>query len=102
MANLNPSMRLKVKRDTFYLPNPDGSVYFRNNIGTFQMEGEMIDQWVEQLLPVFNGEHTLEELTDDLPEEYQKQIYQIANSLLQNGFVQDKSEDIPHQLPAHV
>ncbi|WP_312108257.1 putative thiazole-containing bacteriocin maturation protein [Brevibacillus reuszeri] len=102
MANLNPAMRLKVKRDTFYLPNPDGSVYFRNNIGTFQMEGEMIDQWVERLLPMFNGEHTLEEITDDLPEEYQKQIFEIANSLFQNGFVQDKSKDIPHQLPAYV
>ena len=92
MVKLNPSMRLAVNRDTFFLPNPDGSVYFRNNVGTFRMEGEMIDQWVQQLLPIFNGEHTLAEITADLPEAYQTQIYQIAESLLQHGFVQDVSD----------
>ncbi|GED24842.1 putative thiazole-containing bacteriocin maturation protein [Brevibacillus agri] len=102
MVKLNPSMRLAVNRDTFFLPNPDGSVYFRNNVGTFRMEGEMIDQWVQQLLPIFNGEHTLAEITADLPEAYQSQIYQIAESLLQNGFVQDVSDCKPHQLSAAV
>ncbi|MGN7471228.1 putative thiazole-containing bacteriocin maturation protein [Brevibacillus sp. SAFN-007a] len=102
MVIRNPSLRLAVKRDTFFLPNPDGSVYFRNNVGTFRMEGEMIDQWVQQLLPIFNGEHTLAEITADLPEEYQAQIYQIADSLLQNGFARDVSERKPHQLSAAV
>ncbi|MGG1659906.1 putative thiazole-containing bacteriocin maturation protein [Brevibacillus sp. NRS-1366] len=102
MANVNPSMRLKVKRDTFFLPNSDGSVFFRNNVGTFQMEGEMIDQWVEQLLPMFNGEHTLQELTEDLPTEYQNQIKKIAESLFQNGFVHDVSKDRTHQLAPHI
>lgn len=102
MANVSPSMRLKVKRDTVFVPNEDGSVFFRNNVGTFRMEGEMIEQWVEQLLPMFNGEHTLEELTEDLPAEYQEQIRQIATSLFQNGFVQDVSQDRQHQLAPHI
>lgn len=102
MVKLNPSMRLAVNRDTFFLPSPDGSVYFRNNVGTFRMEGEMIDQWVQKLLPIFNGEHTLAEITADLPEEYQTQIYRIANSLLQNGFARDVSERKPHQLSVEV
>ena len=50
MANLNPSMRLKVKRDTFFLPDPNRGVYFRNNISSFRMEGSGIDQWVEKLI----------------------------------------------------
>ena len=44
---LNPSMRLKVKRDTFFLPDPGKGVYFRNNTRSFQMKGNTIDQWVE-------------------------------------------------------
>ncbi|MGG4454377.1 putative thiazole-containing bacteriocin maturation protein [Brevibacillus porteri] len=98
MDRLNPAMRIKVKRDTVYIPDADGSVYFRNNIGTFRMKGDMIERWVDQLMPMFNGEHTLEQLTDDLPDEYQQQIYQVAGTLLQNGFLQDVSQDKPHDL----
>lgn len=102
MVRLNPSMRIKVKRDTVYLPDSDGSVYFRNNIGTFRMKGDMIDRWVDQLMPMFNGEYTLAQLTDDLPEEYQQQIYQVAGTLLQNGFLQDMSLEKPHELSPEI
>jgi putative thiazole-containing bacteriocin maturation protein len=95
-------MRLKVKGDTFFLPDPDGGVYFRNNIGSFRMEGEMIDRWVEKLMPVFNGEHTLEDLTDGLPDAYRDRVYEIAEMLYVNGFVRDVSQDRPHQLPDEV
>lgn len=102
MTNLNSSMRLKVKRDTFFYPDPEGNVYFRNNVGSFRMEGSGINQWVEMLLPVFNGEHTLDELTEDLPTEYQERVYEIAASLFRNGFVQDVSQERPHQLADKV
>lgn len=98
MADVNPSMRLKVKRDTFFLPDPNGSVYFRNNVGSFRMEGRTIHQWVEKLMPMFNGEHTMEDLTDGLPDQYRERIYKIAEKLYQNGFVRDVSQDRPHQL----
>ncbi|MFY0543893.1 putative thiazole-containing bacteriocin maturation protein [Brevibacillus sp. H7] len=102
MTKLTPSMRLKVKGDTFFLPDPNGSVYFRNNVGSFRMEGSTIDQWIEKLLPMFNGEHTLEDLTDGLPDLYRDRVYEIAESLFQNGFVRDVSQDRPHQLPDEV
>ncbi|CAI8866162.1 putative thiazole-containing bacteriocin maturation protein [Brevibacillus sp. IT-7CA2] len=102
MDKLNPSMRIKVKRDTVYVPDSDGSVYFRNNIGTFRLKGDMIDRWVDQLFPMFNGVHTLEQLTDDLPEEYQQQIFQVAGTLLENGFLQDVSREKPHELSPEV
>lgn len=102
MANLNPSMRLKVKRDTFFLPDPDGGVYFRNNSISFRIEGRTIDQWIEKLTPLFNGEYTLEDLTDGLPDQHRNQVYQIAEILYQNGFVRDISQDRPHQLPDQV
>ncbi len=102
MTNLNPSMRLKVKGDTFFLPDPNGGVYFRNNVGSFRMEGNTIDQWIEKLIPMFNGEYTLEDLTDGLPDQYRDRVYEIAEMLYQNGFVRDVSQDRPHQLPDEV
>ena len=66
MTKLNSYSRLKVKRDTFYLPDPEGGVYFRNNVSSFRMEGGTIYQWIEKLIPMFNGEQTLGELTEGL------------------------------------
>ncbi len=102
MEKLDPSMRLKVKRDTFYLPEPNSGVYFRNNLCSFRMEGSGIDQWVEKLLPMFNGEYSLEYLTKGLPGPYKNRVMEIAEVLHGNGFVRDVSRDLPHQLPRHV
>ncbi len=98
MIKLTPSMRLKVKRDTFFLSEPNHGVYFRNNVSSFRMEGSTINQWVEKLIPMFNGEYTLGNLTDGLPDPYRDRVYEIAEVLVQNGFAQDVSQDHPHQL----
>ncbi|MEH6993677.1 bacteriocin maturation protein, partial [Neobacillus drentensis] len=102
MTNMNPSMRLKVKRDTFFLPDPNSGVFFRNNVSSFRMEGSMIDQWVEKLIPMFNGEYTLEYLTHGLPVAYRDRVFDIAEALYRNGFVRDVSQDRPHQLKEQV
>uniref|UniRef100_UPI00063FBCCE putative thiazole-containing bacteriocin maturation protein n=1 Tax=Aneurinibacillus tyrosinisolvens TaxID=1443435 RepID=UPI00063FBCCE len=82
----------------FFLPDPNGGVYFRNNVGSFRMEGSTIDQWIEKLMPMFNGEYTLDELTDGLPDSYRERVYEIAGILHQNGVVRDVNQDHPHQL----
>ncbi|MFK9120286.1 putative thiazole-containing bacteriocin maturation protein [Peribacillus frigoritolerans] len=102
MVNLTPSMRLKVKRDTFFLPEPNRGVYFRNNVSSFRMEGTSIVQWIEKLLPMFNGNHTLSELTDGLPGQYRNRVMEIAEVLYGNGFVRDVSQESPHQLREQV
>jgi putative thiazole-containing bacteriocin maturation protein len=102
MTNLNASSRLKVKRDTFFIPDPNGGVYFRNNSSSFRMKGSTIYQWIEKLMPMFNGEHTLGELTDGLPTPYQKRVYEIGEMLYKNGFVRDVSQDYPHQLENRI
>lgn len=99
---MDPSSRLKVRGDTFFLPSSDGSVFFRNNIGSFRMEGRTIAQWIEKLLPVFNGEHTMHDLTDGLPEQHRNHVYEIAKVLYANGYVQDVSQDRPHQLQESI
>ncbi|WP_226528940.1 putative thiazole-containing bacteriocin maturation protein [Metabacillus niabensis] len=102
MTNLSPSMRLKVKRDTFFLPEANSGVYFRNNVSSFRMEGSMINKWVENLIPMFNGENTLESLTTGLTGPYRDRVYEIAETLYQNGFVKDVSRDHPYQLSEQV
>ena len=102
MSNLTPMMRLKVKRDTFFLPDPNSGVYFRNNISSFRMEGNAIVQWIEKLIPMFNGKYTLGDLTDGLPVPYRDRVYEIAEVLYRNGYVRDVSQDLPHQLPDQV
>ncbi|MEH7080964.1 bacteriocin maturation protein, partial [Bacillus velezensis] len=102
MSKLNASTRLKVNRDTFFVPDKNDSVYFRNNISSFQMEGSTIFQWIEKLIPMFNGEHSLGELTDGLPVQYRDRVYEIGEILYKNGFVRDVSKDHPHQLTESV
>lgn len=102
MKTLTPSMRLKVNRDTFYLPDTNKGMYFRNNLSSFRMEGNAIVQWIEMLLPMFNGEHTLKDLTAGLSVPYQKRVMDIAEVLFKNGFVRDVSQDLPHQLADQV
>lgn len=102
MANVKPSMRLKVTGDTFYLPDSNGSVYFRNNLVSFRMEGRSVHQWIEKLIPMFNGEHSLDDLTNGLSPPYRDRVYEIAGSLYDNGFVRDVSEDRSHQLTEAV
>ncbi|WP_053362852.1 putative thiazole-containing bacteriocin maturation protein [Bacillus sp. FJAT-27251] len=102
MNNLKPTMRLKVKRDTIFLPDPNQGVYFRNNRSSFHMKGKGIDQWVTRLMPMFNGKHTLEYLTKGLSGPYKNRVYEIAGVLHANGFVRDLSSDSPHQLSEHI
>lgn len=102
MTNMNPSMRLKVKRDTFFLPDSNNSVYFRNNITSFRMAGTSIDKWVEKLIPMFNGEYSLLDITKGLSGPYRDRVYEIADALYRNGYVRDVSHDRPHQLADHV
>jgi putative thiazole-containing bacteriocin maturation protein len=102
MTKLNSYSRLKAKRDTFYLPDPQGGVYFRNNVSSFRMEGSTIYQWIEKLMPMFNGEQTLGDLTEGLTALYRNRVYEIGETLYKNGFVRDANQDSPHRLKAKV
>ncbi|UFJ41728.1 putative thiazole-containing bacteriocin maturation protein [Brevibacillus humidisoli] len=102
MGTVTPSMRLMVKGDTYYVPDQNGRVYFQNNLGSFHMEGKGIDKWIEKLMPMFNGEYTMEELTAGLSEPRRNHVYHIANLLYQNGFLRDLSSQLPHQLPQDI
>ncbi|WLR47192.1 hypothetical protein LC065_16960 [Halobacillus litoralis] len=101
MTKVQPFMCLKVKKGTFFMPETD-RVYFKNNAGSFRMEGPMIQQWIEKLIPMLNGSHTMEILTDGLPNAYRERLYEITDTLYQNGFLLDVSQERPHQLKEQV
>ncbi|MCE7792607.1 putative thiazole-containing bacteriocin maturation protein [Salipaludibacillus sp. CUR1] len=98
MTKLNASARLKVNKDTFYIPDQEGGVYFRNNKSSFRLKGSTIYQWIETLMPMFNGEQTLGKLTEGLTAPYKKRVYEIGETLYENGFVRDISQDQPYHL----
>ncbi len=102
MSKLNPSARLKVNRDTFFVPDSNGGVYFRNNLSSFRMEGASVYQWIEKLLPMFNGDHSLDNLTNGLPDQYRDRVFEIGEILYKNGFARDVSKDHPHQLSEDI
>jgi putative thiazole-containing bacteriocin maturation protein len=102
MQALHPSMCLKVNRDTFVFPESNKGVYLRNNVTSIRMEGSTIEQWLEKLIPILDGNHTLEYITNGLPGSYKDQVYKIAQVLYENGFVRDVSGDLPHQLSDRI
>lgn len=102
MNKLNPSMRLKVNRDTFFLPDRSKGIYLRNNLTSLRLEGGTIAQWIEKLIPAFDGLNSLDHLTNGLPESYLNRVYEIAQILYDNGFVHDVSKELPHQLSENL
>ncbi|MQR94493.1 bacteriocin maturation protein [Fictibacillus phosphorivorans] len=102
MPGVTLSMCLKMNRDTFVYPQQNGGVYLRNNKTSIQMEGNTIEQWLQNLIPMLDGSRSIEEITDGLPDPYKEQVYKIAEVLYTNGFVRDTSQDLPHQLSAEV
>lgn len=102
MQKLKPSMRLKVKKDTYFLPDLNGGVYFRSNSSTFRLQGKSTYQWVEKLMPMLTGEHSLNNLTDGLPSAYKDVVYEILEIFYLNGIVRDVTDDLQHQLPESI
>ncbi|MGA4719823.1 bacteriocin maturation protein [Fictibacillus nanhaiensis] len=99
MPGVTLSMCLKINRDTFVYPQNNGGVYLRNNVTSIQMNGDTIDQWLQKLIPMLDGNRSMEQITDGLPDPYKEQVFKIAEVLYKNGFVRDTSQDLPHQLP---
>ena len=62
------------------------------------MEGNTIYQWIEKLMPLFNGEQSLGDITEGLTAQYRNRVYELGETLYKNGFVRDVSQDRTHEL----
>ena len=90
-------MQPKLTSDTVYLPVGD-DVYFRNNRGSLKLKGKLLYRWVETLAPYLDGNHTLAELTEGLDPERQALVTELIATLLDQHFLKDTSQDLPHTL----
>lgn len=92
-------MRPRMRGDVFYFPTPEG-VYLRNNQGAFHLKGKGLARLLDLLLPYLNGQHTLEEITQQAPGEQRALISKLIEMLAARGFIRDLTPDHPHQLSA--
>jgi putative thiazole-containing bacteriocin maturation protein len=90
-------MRPTLQGDTFFLPTTDG-IYLRNSQKTLILKGQEIYQWFATLEPYLKGQHTLEAILEDLEPGQRETVRKIVETLLEHGFVQDRSHDLPHTL----
>jgi putative thiazole-containing bacteriocin maturation protein len=102
MSKMSGSSRLKTNKDTTFIPDSGGGIYFRNNKHSFRISGSSVYEWMEKLIPMFDGTRSMQEITDGLPETYQKRVYEFADILLQNEFVRDINHDDPHTLSEDI
>lgn len=49
------------------------------------MDGDGIYNWIEKLMPMFNGNYSLAEITDGLPLPYQNRVFEIERFYIQMG-----------------
>ncbi|GER83854.1 hypothetical protein KTAU_24910 [Thermogemmatispora aurantia] len=90
-------MRPRMRGDVFYFPTPEG-VYLRNNQGAFHLKGKGLARLLDLLSPYLDGRYTLEEITQQAPEEQRALISKLIEMLTARGFIRDLTPDHPHQL----
>ena len=86
MERIRDDQRLKLKQDTFFIPDGD-RVYFRNNAGAFFIKGKGVYTLVEVLVPYLNGQYTLGEITEAFPSKHATAIKKLCVTLYENGFL---------------
>ena len=56
-------------------------VCISNDLSSFRMEGNTIYQWIEKLMPLFNGEQLLGDITEGLTAQYRNRVYELGETL---------------------
>lgn len=90
-------MRPKIRGDTFYFPTAEG-IFLRNNQRSYVLKGKGVSRLLDILVPYLNGQHTLDEITQNLPPGRQETVIKLITLLVNKGFFQDLSHDLPHNL----
>lgn len=90
------SEKLKLKSDTFYLKTEKG-VYFKNNRGSFEINGSSVYQLIELVHPLLNGKRSLEQILEQFSDKLKPYVNKIIEALIENGFIKDLNhEKEPH------
>ncbi|HEU5228976.1 MAG TPA: TOMM precursor leader peptide-binding protein [Ktedonobacteraceae bacterium] len=95
------TMRPKFNADTSYIPVDDG-VYLRSNSGHLTLKGKSLYRLLEHLVPLLDGNVTLEEITRGLDADRARMVTKLIEKLSAHHFLKDMSQDQPHTLRPEV
>lgn len=90
--------RVRVKRDVLFTETEEG-VLFHNAHGGFQMKGRSAYRFASLIVPHLNGEVSLRELCEHLPEQHHSMVSGLVRMLLERGLARDV---LPHDAPEAV
>ncbi|HEU5374900.1 MAG TPA: TOMM precursor leader peptide-binding protein [Ktedonobacteraceae bacterium] len=96
---LAESIRPKLKTTIYYVPVPEGGVYLRGNNCRLMLKGRSLYPLLERLIPLLNGNITIEELTSGLDAERRRMITHLLEKLFAHRFLKDAGEDQTDALP---
>ncbi len=95
------TMRPKFSADTCYIPVHDG-VYLRSNSGHLTLKGKSLYRLLEHLVPLLDGNATLEELTKGLDADRARMVTKLIEKLSAHRFLKDMSQAQPHTLRPEI
>ncbi|WP_248963618.1 hypothetical protein [Sphaerisporangium perillae] len=90
-------MRPRLNDDVRFAECPDG-VYVHGDYGSCTLRGRQAYAWLARLAPALTGEHTLAELTAQLPGDKRDMVESLVRRLAEQRFVVDARQARPHGL----
>src|SRR5438093_9929318 len=82
----------------------EGGVFLRNGDTAFVIRGNHVHRWLAALLPLMDGEHTVEELCQGLAPGQRATVTGLISRLLERGIVADRPPepcDLPDRVGSH-
>ncbi len=94
--------RPRIRRDVLFTRTADG-VLFHTTQGGFSVNSGSAYQFAALIVPHLDGESTVDELCEALPEGQRKMVRSLVKALLERGFARDAAvRDRPEALPEAV
>jgi hypothetical protein len=90
-------MRPRLRNDVFFVPTEAG-VFCLDGDTRHYLTGHSLYRWIERLTPYLDGQHTVAELTAELPVERRVAVERLVGELHQLNLVRDLSAQQPHSL----
>ncbi|WP_016697823.1 hypothetical protein [Actinoalloteichus spitiensis] len=80
--------RFAVRADAFFVRH-EGGVWLRNNLGSFSIRGAGAYQLVGSLFANLDGERSVAEICEGLPESARRSVSRLVGTLDRNGFLRE-------------